>query len=717
MDDTNDSDEDRHNRDGEDDDDDDLQSHTIPPSPARLVVTNDGTLDKSMLKRVDGYMYKKGGAVNARGGFRNWKKRWFVLETVDFLGNQGFELQYFDAPHGKLKGKVNLNDVEVSKPASDSGAHQNKKVKHEFQLLLQSGGILQLSCDDEDEREEWIETLNTIVTFMRKVTTSSTMLLDGYDPACEDDEACYQIGEEIGANCQAFGPGLFGSEAGTPAQFVIQIHDLLGQPVNRGGMPITATIQDEDKTCLYYVAILENDEGLYYGHYTLGRCGKYTLSIKLNDEHHIFGSPFDLEIFPAKTMSKFCYAEGEALERVSALSRSTFTVQAMDGFGNKKVRGGDPFEVGVMGPARLIDLEDNADGTYTCTVEALPGAATAGNNSLMLMVSLYGRPIQGSPFKPVLTDYAMSAPFAPGQSLGAMGAPPAPASQSLASRSLSQGMAPPGTQSPAASVGGLSLASSARRGGPPPAPAPQYVPEYVPPPPPPATTASTVSVSPAANRANPGQMKVSDLAVTPANGPTSGTNSGPPLPYAQSQTGPVTAAMRERDREAERERERDGSQSQVSTMSRLERSRQRALLAKSLAEGQRTQDQSNGANNTANNNQPNGAGVAAPLPPPEQTATPREREIARPPELPQRQHRFAQGLAAQQERERENAAASSSSAAPGQPSLAAFGAGSAGGSKLSALAQRNAQLLQAKRQGIPIQPEVCLYITYICLIM
>jgi hypothetical protein len=49
------------------------------------------------------------------------------------------------------------------------------------------------------------------------------MTLDGYDPLKEDDEESYLIGDELATNCQAYGPGIFGSEAGQQAQFVVQV--------------------------------------------------------------------------------------------------------------------------------------------------------------------------------------------------------------------------------------------------------------------------------------------------------------------------------------------------------------------------------------------------------------------------------------------------------------------------------------------------------------
>ncbi len=168
-----------------------LASSHVNNNNARLLVTHEGLLDSSLLVRTEGYMHKKGGAVNSRGGLRNWKKRWFVLAPIDFYGTQGYELHYFDSPGGNLKGKVSLSEIELFVETKST----NKKVKYEFQILLQNGGVLELSCENSIEREEWIETLNMIIAYLRKVLTSASMTLDGYDPLFDDDENVFKIGE------------------------------------------------------------------------------------------------------------------------------------------------------------------------------------------------------------------------------------------------------------------------------------------------------------------------------------------------------------------------------------------------------------------------------------------------------------------------------------------------------------------------------------------
>lgn len=114
---------------------------------------------------------------------------------------------------------------------------------------------------------------------------------------------------------QALGDGLYGAEAGQIGDFQILLNDLSGNQMARGGMPITATISDE--THLFFLKIIDNDDGSYYCHYVLSKPGIYQLHIRLNDEHEIYGSPFELEIMPSRTIPEKCTAEGEALIQVS----------------------------------------------------------------------------------------------------------------------------------------------------------------------------------------------------------------------------------------------------------------------------------------------------------------------------------------------------------------------------------------------------------------
>lgn len=360
-------------------------------------------------------MYKKGGAVNkSLGGRRNWLKRWFVLERQSRRGGRDtYTLRYFESPKGKEKGSVELEGTEVF--CERRTQHTNKNVKYEFQIQMKNGSALQLSCEDFKERDEWIESLNYAITSTRipVVERASTFVKTahaGYVPKKDDLQSNFQLGYDIAQHCQAYGSGLYGAEAGQPAEFMIQVCDPSGQQIKTGGIPFTSNLCDD--TCLYHIGVHDNGNGTHSAFYVISRPGSYELSILLNDEHHIYGSPFNVEVLPASTDPTFCHAFGECIQKkIIPDVVSTFTIIAKDAYGNNKGRGGDPFEVGVMGPAKLLGLEDNGDGTYICSLQAIyprdqPYLTAA---AISVMVTLHGKQINGSPFRPVI-DLSKSNP-------------------------------------------------------------------------------------------------------------------------------------------------------------------------------------------------------------------------------------------------------------------------------------------------------------------
>lgn len=365
--------------------------------------------DMKSLPIYQGYLYKKGGVVNSgKIGRRNWKKRWFQLNPIQYRGVVAYELQYYDRPPNEneaygnvlfptssvqLKGSIGLFDVEIY---SESTKSIHSRAKFEFQILLQNGNILQLACDTSVEREDWIESLNLTIAYHRKILQSSGYSLDGYDPIFEDEDECYELGERIAQNCFATGPGIIGAEAGKMTMFTVQVNDLSNQPTTEGGMPIIASLMNDDY--LYYIQILDNNDGKYSGYYSVATAGFFDLNIMLNDEHHIFGSPFPVEILGASTFPEYCVAQGLGLEEVSLDCSAEFQIISKDIFHNKKRNGGDPFEVSVIGPANIQSLVDNNNGTYTCVYESV---SNQGNDSpVLISITLFGKHIEGSPFNP-----------------------------------------------------------------------------------------------------------------------------------------------------------------------------------------------------------------------------------------------------------------------------------------------------------------------------
>lgn len=353
--------------DGEEDgdgdaDDDDEGSTNGKVDPSKLLITSEGELDPQLLVRREGWLWKKGGAINVSkfAGRRNWKYRWFELTPIQLFGKTAYEIQYWESEKKKKHlGSVALNEVEIFRESRS----KKQEERHEFQLLLQHGKTFQLAAETDEERDEWVETLNIVIAYIKKLSVTAGLILgvDGYDPNNEDVPAVYKKGDTFALSCQAFGAGLFGTEAGQKGKFAIVLRDSNGDQLTKGGMPITISIHN--KECLYYLRVNDHLNGTYSAHYVLAKPDSYKMHIRINDEHDIFGSPFDLTVLPSRTVPVRCAAEGYALKEVFAGGLiNTFTIVARDDFSNHKSRGGEPFEVGVIGPAQLRKLTDNGDG-------------------------------------------------------------------------------------------------------------------------------------------------------------------------------------------------------------------------------------------------------------------------------------------------------------------------------------------------------------------
>jgi hypothetical protein len=120
-----------------------------------------------VFKRVEGWIHKKGGAVkgSALSAMKNWKKRYFYLENVG-SAQKLYELKYYDKPRGNLKGTVKLKGTEVYCDGTRQGNNAKNK-KFEFQILLSNGSMLKLFTENSIERDEWVETLNYVITEMK----------------------------------------------------------------------------------------------------------------------------------------------------------------------------------------------------------------------------------------------------------------------------------------------------------------------------------------------------------------------------------------------------------------------------------------------------------------------------------------------------------------------------------------------------------------------
>ena len=214
----------------------------------------------------------------------------------------------------------------------------------------------------------------------------------------------------------AYGAGLSSAIAGTPSVFVIQAKDALGNNKTTGGDVFSVSIAGQGEAFSVTPVYAGGASGRYIGTYTAFRAGAYTLSIRMGvagddgaggwdgagvalvgggtDVYCGLGavrkcSPFSLTVAPGPAVAASSYTSQLASAGQNGLSggtageTQTFSIFALDTYGNPRDVGGDDFTVLLSPlvpgtPAYRGDVADNGDGTYTASYTAL----TAGTYTL-----------------------------------------------------------------------------------------------------------------------------------------------------------------------------------------------------------------------------------------------------------------------------------------------------------------------------------------------
>jgi len=398
---------------------------------------SDLSVDPTLLRKTSGYLYKRASDS------KKWKKRFFVLKHELKNRSDPFELYYFSKPSDTTpKAIIVLDGAEV---VAESRNAKEKGVKNEFQLYVAGGAVVELYADTKEERQDWLDTLGAVIAaHRRRMHVASGMNLSSggasgglYNIAVTEDQAL---------SCEAFGPGLFGAEAGIGTSFTIQATDSSGQTMIEGGMPFTATLENDEY--LYNINILDNNDGTYSAQYAISAPGDYDLAVKLNDEYHIFGSPFAVRVSSGKAEPRKCRVRGEGLMHAKSMETAYFIIEARDTLGNDRTSGGDPFEVSLSGPAVLKGLQDNNDGTYNCAFEVTATADTVAQvpNAVRMNVTLNGTHLPGSPFVPRLEAPDGNWEVVHQPTNGASAPEVAPVPPTLSSSGMSPPLAPPPNQ-------------------------------------------------------------------------------------------------------------------------------------------------------------------------------------------------------------------------------------------------------------------------------
>jgi hypothetical protein len=167
-----------------------------------------------------------------------------------------------------------------------------------------------------------------------------------------------------------YGPGLERGDTANLATFTIVSKNHKGKPLNVGGHPVDAQVYDPVGNEIQ-TKVIDNQDGTYTVNYQAVDPGDHKVDVILHTKKplyydHIKDSPYYVPIEPG-TDAANSLVWGPGLEDVYETKPAEFYIKARDRDGNDMGKGGDPFEVQVVGPHADVPAKivDNDDGTYT----------------------------------------------------------------------------------------------------------------------------------------------------------------------------------------------------------------------------------------------------------------------------------------------------------------------------------------------------------------
>lgn len=178
-----------------------------------------------------------------------------------------------------------------------------------------------------------------------------------------------KLGVDAGKS-QAYGPGLQGGATKEPTHFTILANNKKGDPVGTGGDRFDVKINDpygaEVKS-----EIVDNRDGSYSVNYKPSDVGNHTITVQ-HEGKNVADSPYHVKIETSSSGPdpSQCQAYGPGLQEAVGGEAAQFTIQARNNRGEDLARGGDPFDVEVLGPDETpveVRVVDNKDGTYGVT--------------------------------------------------------------------------------------------------------------------------------------------------------------------------------------------------------------------------------------------------------------------------------------------------------------------------------------------------------------
>jgi len=181
--------------------------------------------------------------------------------------------------------------------------------------------------------------------------------------------------------------------AGETDSFTVTARDSYGNPLADGGLSVKGAIQGPEAV---HVETGDKGDGSYNLSYCPHKTGLYTFSVTVNGDKIGGTNPFPMVCIPGGPSAANTVAHGPGLESAQIGKHNHFTVESRDRFDNPLTEGGAHVG-GVLisdeGAEIPIHVEDNQDGTYTCTY---PGVKKSGDYKIM--PTLDNTPVKGAPF-------------------------------------------------------------------------------------------------------------------------------------------------------------------------------------------------------------------------------------------------------------------------------------------------------------------------------
>jgi len=178
-----------------------------------------------------------------------------------------------------------------------------------------------------------------------------------------------RLGVDAGRT-KAFGPGLESPSSKEPTHFTIVANNKKSDPVGAGGDRFDVKISDPYDSEIKS-EVIDNKDGTYTVNYRPLDKGNHTITIQ-HEGKNVADSPYHVKVQPSATGADAAKstAFGPGVTEIVEGTPAVFTIQARNAAGENLTRGGDPFDVEVLGPDDIpVDarVSDNRDGTYNVT--------------------------------------------------------------------------------------------------------------------------------------------------------------------------------------------------------------------------------------------------------------------------------------------------------------------------------------------------------------